>query len=118
MWSITVNLAVIFALAIVSCGSFFLHSDYSNLKIRCADGYEHVYPSVCNLDCGNSKAFHCKSKESHQCIYRENQCDGIKDCPNGRDESNCPGVLILLKLITYIYQNEVTFVELALFALD
>lgn len=90
-------MAVIFALAIVSCETFLYVGDYNNLEIRCADGSDNESDPWngsrdCRIYCETSNAFNCMPKGRHQCIFEENKCDGIKDCPNGKDELNCPGV--------------------------
>ncbi|XP_039230208.1 uncharacterized protein LOC6532617 isoform X3 [Drosophila yakuba] len=37
------------------------------------------FASQCDFDCGNG-----------QCLKQEEICDGTKNCPNGKDEANCP----------------------------
>jgi len=37
------------------------------------------FNTQCDFDCGNG-----------QCLKKEEICDGKKNCPNGKDEANCP----------------------------
>ena len=50
-----------------------------------------MYAGISDVDClgdcpGNGR-FVCTKYDS--CILPSKQCDGIKDCPDGLDESNC-----------------------------
>ena len=48
----------------------------------------------------------CGISDDYNCyVPYDYVCDGVHDCPNGRDESKCGKsiVIFILKLITYMY---------------
>ncbi|EYC24639.1 hypothetical protein Y032_0013g2023 [Ancylostoma ceylanicum] len=53
-------------------------------------GLHLVQALPATLTCNNSTQFDCETNgDPHRCIPLEWLCDGLKDCRNGLDESNC-----------------------------
>ena len=62
-----------------------MHIYVSNNSALCPDDKNY-------FDCGKQE-----NQEGHQCIPRDQKCNGISECSNGADESvaNCGKIIVL-----------------------
>ena len=85
-------------------GAFLVNGNVMDILVR-HFLFEYLFLNVCFLDCNDSldeaNCTNCRKDQFHcghgVCINRDNICNGVRECPDGRDERQCCMFILLNK---------------------